>query len=245
MRATIFAVVLLGCASGGSPADRVPDDSLSALNCPKTNVWRHEPGSWLLSNPKIHLVFWSKYWLTSADGIALLAEETQVWNTLAADPVFYSPVYEYGVRLGQLSGTFLSYWDCPDGQLSEDAIRAELLSEIGQSSLPVPDDQSVYVILLPPNTQSWYNTTYHFGGHHNALTYQSDRFAYAVIENGQGDGTISHEIYESCTNPDLSTGWYGAGGENEIADLCSASWQLDSYTLATVWSESKCSCQPQ
>lgn len=250
----LAAAILGGCSGavqpvwdtnsddGGTDAGVIaPDDSLSVTNCPNTNVWRHKPGSWVLASPQIHLVFWGSWWSTTAGGTNTMSVETQAWNVLAADPAFTYPVQEYGVGASRLAGTFQSYWDIPTGQLSETTIQNELTTEIQNGTLPNGDNQAIYVLLLPPDTQSAYDIGNKFGGHHNTL----NGFTYAIIESHTNlDAVISHEVYEACTNPDTSSGWWGANGETEVGDLCSPTWNLDGYTLSTAWSEKNCQCIP-
>ena len=170
-----------------------------------------------------------------------MATETQAWNVLANDPFFTFPVQEYGVGASRLAGTFHSYWDIPSGQLSEPAIQTELTTEIQNGTLPNGDNQTIFVVILPPDTQSAYDVSNKFGGHHNTL----NGFTYAVIENHNSlDVVISHEVYEAATNPDISNSWWGPGGETEVGDLCSSTWNMDGYTLTTAWSEKNCQCEP-
>lgn len=231
-----------GNGQDAGPTYPAPDDQLSKDNCPTTNVWRHTSGSWILTAPQIHLVFWGSYWSTTPDGgVSLVSTETQAWNTLANDPSFYNPVREYGVLGGRLLGTSNGYWSCPSGALQESDIQNELNAEISNGTLPNPDTQTIYVLMLPSGTQSQYDIDNSFGGHHNYI----GNFSYAVIEySSTPDGTISHEIYEAATNPDTSNAWWGPGGETEIGDLCSSGWKLDGYNITKVWSETFCQCVP-
>jgi hypothetical protein len=243
-----FCALICACASKTQPGwttgqgVSAPDDSLSSTNCPTTNVWRHDPGSWVISSPQIHMIFWGNWWITNTTGSAEYLSETQTWNILGADPNFYAPVQEYGVGQGQLAGTFFSYWEVPTGNLAESDIQKELTNEIQSGALPSPDNQSIYVVMLPVDTLSQYDIDNNFSGHHSYL----NDATYAVIENNSNsDFTISHEIYESSTNPDTSNGWWGPGGETEVADLCqSHATKLDGYTITTVWSEQQCKCIP-
>ena len=158
------------------------------------------------------------------------------------DPSFYAPVQEYGVGVGQFLGSYLSYQDIANGPLTEKVIQQEVLNEMRDGTLPQGDNQSLYIIMLPPDTQSQYDIDNNFGGHHGYI----NNFTYALIENHNNlNFVISHEIYEAATNPDTSNGWWGPGGETEIGDLCEGhSWSLDGYSITKVWSEAQCRCAP-
>lgn len=249
-----MAIFMIGCAGSttnawnnstdAGPSFTAPDDTLDGGLCDGgPNVWRHTPDSWILKAPKIHLVFWGDWWVTSDVGSSNLLEDVQVWNVLANDPVFYSPVREYGVGAGQFNGTYITYPDLPLGLISDEAIQSELIKEMNNNSLPAGDEQSLFIIMLPPNTQSEYDVSNDFSGHHGYLNH----FTYATIENHSDTNiVISHEIYEAVTDPDAQNGWWGPGGETEIGDLCtdSNSWFLDGYSITKVWSQAHCQCAP-
>lgn len=242
--------------AGSNQSFSAPDDTLTTTcstndagtfvvdggNGNGTNVTRQAPGSWILTTPKIHLVFWGDWWYSQAKGKSDMVSTIGTWSVLANDSAFYSLVNEYGVGIGQMIGTTVSYPNLPPGLIQESDIQTELNNEIQNNTLPKPDNQTIYVMVLPPNTQSQYNVAAGFGGHHQTV----NNFTYAVIENhADWDNTISHEIYEAVTDPDLTNGWYALpGGETEIADLCGNTWQLDGHTIAGVWSQSQCKCIP-
>jgi hypothetical protein len=255
--APVCAIILLvGCAgqatsnfsdetSDASTSFSAPDDKLDGGVCDdgSSNVWRHASNSWILTAPKIHLIFWGNWWIANATGNSTFLAESQSWTVLGNDPAFYAPLQEYGTGVGQLSGIYLSYPDLPNGPVSDELVTQEILKEIQDGSLPAGDDQSIFVVVLPPDTQSQYDIKENFGGHHSHVS----NFTYAIVENHTNlDFVISHEVYESATNPDTSNGWWGPGGETEVADLCEGvdAWSLDGYSITRVWSQAHCQCVP-
>jgi hypothetical protein len=258
MRKIWMLAGLLMCGCSGSVQSSIDwsssDDDADAgpvgptNTCPTTdggpivNVYHHQSPSWVLTNPQVHLVFWGNYWATVQGGKQEMAAQMVEWNTLASDPNFYGLVSQYGVGTGTYAGTINSYWQIPTGQLSEQAIQTELTNEIANSVLPTPDSNTIFILLLPPDTQGQYDVQNNFGGHH----WNQNGYTYATIEyTGDPTGTIAHETWEAATDPD-GNGWWGPGGETEVADLCkgNSSWSLDGYTLPTVWSQKDCQCEP-
>lgn len=257
MRSWLLAsVILCGCSGAVNPgwsvdASDAGDAGTDAFIGPTntcqdggTGLWHHQVGAPTLTSPQVHLVFWGNYWSTSANGTSEFSTTSNEWNVLFNDPNFYSVISQYGTTGGRLAGTFLSNWEVPTGQMPETDIQSELDNEIQNGTLPAPSSQTLYVVLLPPITQSQYDIQSKFGGHHG----WHNNYAYAVCEfTSDFTGVIAHETWEAATNPDLNTGWWGPGGETEVADLCqnnNTTWKLDGYKLPQVWSQQDCRCIP-
>jgi hypothetical protein len=242
MKPTVFLLgaLICGCASGaiGYPGWDTPD---AHDNCKDHNLWSQTTSPWLLTAPKVHLVFWGNWWFTS--GGHQLDQMAQTWNILANDPNFYQPLSEYGIGSGSLNGIFFSNWNLPSGKISDDYIQQELQSEIIAGDLPSLDSNSIYVFLLPPNTQAAYDIQNHFAGYHGHI---GSKTTYSAIEyqtNHGMDSIISHEIYEAATDPD-GTGFHGGPGETEVGDYCGTKYILDGYSIQQVWSQTQCQCIP-
>jgi hypothetical protein len=58
------------------------------------------------------------------------------------------------------------------------------------------------------------------------------------------NSVISHEIYESATDPDGS-GYHGVGSEAEVGDFCGGqNYFLDNQSIQKCWGQSECACLP-
>jgi hypothetical protein len=243
----VFAIILSAC-SGRASTFRCVGSSPDTL-CSTKNVWEQTCNPWLLTSPRVHLIFWGNWWLTATAGNSQALALSQEWQTLANDPNFYLPMSQYGIGAGQLDGIFYADPSLPSGGIEYDDVQQELLNEIGNDELPAMDNQSVYVLLLPPATQAQYDISNHYGGYHGFITNGNNTSStYAVIENDNNDGmsyTISHEVAESSTNPNISSGWWAGAGESEIADDCEgSSYVLDGYTITQLWNQLQCQCGP-
>lgn len=224
-----------------NPPDAGPGADGPTNTCDSaTNVWHHTQGSWLLTAPQVHVIMWGNYWATNKQGQTEMNSLMSEWNILANDPSFYAPVSQYGIGAGYLASFDSTNWEVPTGQLSEQTIVNALDSEITTGAISSPNTNTVYVILLPPDTQSQDDVQNNFGGHHD--NYKG--YAYAVIEyHIDSTFAMTHEIWEAATDPD-GHGWWGPGGETEVADLCEtqASWTLDGYNIPQVWGQQNCAC---
>jgi hypothetical protein len=117
--------------------------------------------------------------------------------------------------------------------ITDAQITGMLNDQIANRTLPAPDGNRLYIVFVDPAAQviADFNSARHpgladsvrdFSGYHHFGTDQAgNRYAYAIVMPGnQGAGTanglaglqyttitISHEIAESITDPDLVTGW--------------------------------------
>jgi hypothetical protein len=246
MRQAIIGACLLlcGCAGEVEPDPELPCVVIPATSCPTKNVWEQACNPWLLTAPKVHLVFWGNWWVTNTTGNSQAVALSEEWQTLANDPNFYAPMVEYGIGAGKLDGIFYSNWNLPNSTISYQYVEDQLQSETASGELPAPDNQSIYVFLLPSTTTDTVDVSNHFAGYHAHV----GQTTYAVIEHDTNDNmsyTISHEIAEAATDPDPVSGWCAGNGESEIADYCDGnSYVLDGYTITQLWNQKTCQCGP-
>jgi hypothetical protein len=245
VKTALIGLLLCGC-SGQTTPEWLTLPPPAATNCNTNNVWAHSYTPWLLTTPRVKLVFWGSYWRKNAAGQKESDELSSAWITLANDPRFYSPMAEYGIGSGALSGVYFSNVRVPSGKLTGDYVNQELQSEIDNGVLPSSDSNSVYVIVLPSGTQYKYNVDSGFNGSHGDY----NGIAIAIIEFNSDINSmninISHEIREACTDND-GNGYNGGPGETEIGDFCQGSsdtYVLDGYIIQKVWGQSVCKCIP-
>lgn len=252
MRLSLFLIpiCLTACAAQsadpGSPStDPGPNQNqttTAASNCATNNLWAQVPNPWLLTTPKVHIIFWGSWWTET--GQYQFNQMDEAWNILGNDPNFYRPLAQYGIGVGSMPGTYSSNWNIPTGNLSEDYIQQELATEIANDTLPANDSNTTYVIELPAYSNSLrdVNTA---NGHHGVF----NNIVYAVIDYSSDynkmNWVTSHEIYESATNPDTVSGYWSGSGDTEVGDYCNGqTYTLDNYTIQQVWSQTQCECAP-
>lgn len=244
----LTCALMYGCAgSVDSPPNMdvgVPPGTPNPPNthCYTQNVWEQYSGTWLLTSPKIHLLFWGDWWLN--DGLQQYDAMAKAWTILGNDPNFYLPLAQYGINAGTMDGTYTTNPNLPTGALSETYIQTELINEINNGTLPVNDGNTVYVIELPSTSTSARDVGIAIG-HHGDV----ENTPYAVIDYSsnlnQMNTVSSHEIYESATDPDTYSGWWAGSGETEVGDYCVGhNYLLDGYTIQQVWLQNECECGP-
>lgn len=255
-------VLAASCALGCSSAQPVswndnvgtPRNNCTSLDAgqtgqeggPPANVWNQQASDWLQTQPKIHVVFWGKYW--TYDGYQLFAYDSDVLQLILNDPSFYKPMQEYGINTGSLVGIHISNEGILAENIINDDIQSELLSEIGNGVLPAPDSSqnTMYVIMLPPNTPAADCNGGACSAYHRWASYNNVNFTYDVVEFDKTGGfvVISHEIYEAATDPTLHE-FNGGWGEGEIGDLCGGqAYTLDGVQIQKLWSQNACQCIP-
>jgi hypothetical protein len=266
----VGALILAACSTGtigsGDNIDPSPGPGPMAVDgvCP-FHVTRGNANSWLLVEPEMHLVYWGNYPANDA------ATYQFVWDALLNKETVLQRLSEYGIRGGtfdtnQYNNNINATLPNPDGgapaiekndagivELDDNLIPTELNNEILAGELPYPNDNTVYMIMLPPGT-STHNLLSGDAGYHYFSSYNGQRYTYGVIGyrgadwNGT-DEVVSHELAESATDPDTSTGWrdYTLGHYNdEIADICvwiPVSYGFYGYTVQKYWNQDLCVCQ--
>ena len=245
-------MLLLACGSKNDLVDSMPDPHQlppiimgpkipSYQSCSTHNVYK-ENGGLNLINPRVHLIFWGNWDQTQADNIS------NTWGDLFNNYSFWGIAQEYGAGIGLLADIINSNSDLSLTSVSDAYIRQELASEIYNKTLPAPDNNSIYVVLLPNGTQSDVNVQYHYSGYHGYSTFEDPAVIYSVIgynNTANINITISHEVLESTTDPDTITGYRGELGETEIGDFCNdVSYVLNGISITKIWSQAYCKCIP-
>jgi hypothetical protein len=232
------------------------------------------PGaSYVIANPSVYMLHWGTYWNGAA---AEAAGDVNAWSRIGTDWRFWKPLAEYSPGITYTASSAIPFGSstvpgavpamgsatATHSVFISDAndIQAELINEIVANKIPQPDNQRIYVVVLPPyvGTQE-----YGFSGYHSFVSFSGHYVWYAVIveqnppssfANPQfptaqwrpRDYLISHELYEATSDPIPGLGWHSqsCGGGSEVADLCEQLFAnpIDGYTVATFWSNAANGC---
>jgi hypothetical protein len=232
--------------------------------CPH-NVNRQSPTGQIIAHPNVYFLFWTNYWSTGI-GATSRTQLINTWSSMAANPLFYGQMSEYGITGGSYRGNSVTTANLgADLDWAESAIQNELLGEIGVNGVPLNDRSTLYVIVLPPDHQSDVDCLPGLGqecvqlGHHafaplpfNNPSNLVGPVWYAVIENSsvadRMNIVIGHEIAEAATDPDTQSGWRDSTWPyGEIADLCTKLQRVPNSpttpVLQEVWSSAQCACR--
>jgi len=262
-----FTLALVACSSSSSPPTTVPDGGTPPTTVPdggtcSFDVYRHDPNSWLLTVPEMHFDFWGSYW-TNGNNTDALVFQTD-WSYLLDSGNVLERLSEYGIHEGTLdpvnhyntgsttyvgdAGEFVHNEDGGSVSILDDnTFVATINSEIQGGTLPYPTDNTVYVVMLPPNVNSQLMVNSNFIGYHRNGSYGEQRYAYAIIlYTGVVDNNkvIMHELAEAATDPLLGTGFTGANNEQEVGDLCEAYFDtIGGIEVQSLWSQALCQCR--
>ena len=227
-------------------------------------------GGPLVAHASYWMVYWGSYW-TSGLGLSQRNHFNDFVETVAPSSGFTGLFAEYQepgypILAASFAGEIAITTGLSGTSVDDTAITAQIGSWILSSVLPVPDANTVYVILTPAGmevTQDGQSACGNFFGYHNdapspagsyghyryiVLPYQNcgaDTAADGpVTVNGMTD-TLSHEMAEMETDPDSSSGWIDNGTNNEIADICSdnsATYGYQNFWFQKVWSGAAGTC---
>lgn len=244
----LISLCLVACGSSTAPTTTSGDNP----NCP-ADVTRPDPNSWILAEPEIHLDFWGD-WNNFPQAKQPSSYEYD-WFVLFNYGNVLQRLSEYGVHEGTIdlnyytntgSTTYVNDGGTDDaGQyLLDDSSFANTLNlEIEAGSLPYPNDNTLYLVMLPPNVFSNAMLTHHWGGYHTHSTYGTQRYTFAIISYQNDEVVASHEIYEAATNPSGYSFW-DRKTSNEIGDVCNPyNETVAGITVQKVWSQTLCQCQ--
>jgi hypothetical protein len=227
-----------------------------------------------LTTPSVVLTHWGNYWSAQASEAA---GDVDAWETIGRDWRFWQPLSEYsaipytsGSTIPFSSATVTTAVPAMNAASASNTvtisdvndIQNELIHEMVQNVIPMPDSQKIYVVVLPPYVQTAGDG---FSGYHSWFSFNGQYVFYAVIpqrtppasfanpqfptaEWRPRDYLISHELYEATTDPlwSLGSGWStsGCGSATEVADLCEFLFAnpIDGFTVATFWSNASNGC---
>ena len=254
-----FIAFVVGCAGKGSS-----DDLGLNPNC-NHSVYRHDPNGWLLKTPELHLDFYGSYWSNNPSESSLFEAQ---WESLLTNGTALQRLSEYGIVQGTIdsnyyntdlsidtslssvddAGITLDKLGMTDDQslIDDSAIPSQINSDIQAGILPLPNDNTIYVIVLPPYVGTKSMTGKGYYAYHSHYAYGSSRYAFAVIHYGDSDTinvSIAHETYEAASNPD-GNGYYDDNAiDGEIGDFCDRIPEyIDGIVVQKVWSEASCVC---
>jgi hypothetical protein len=247
---SIILFSLIGCtANVGLNTDPNP-------SC-QYQVYRHANTPWLLTNPEMHIVFYGMQWQLDVN------QEDQIqtaWTILFQNGVL-NRLSEYGINSGSFDPTIynsdlnvdttttngISSVITKPIVIDDNTIPNQINQDILSGLLPFPNSNTLYTIILPPNVSTTQLVNENAVGHHRYSTYDGVDYAYSVIlyepDFDYENEIVSHELYESSTNPDLANGYYGVNTDQEIADICYTYYEyVAGYKVEKVFSERDCKC---
>lgn len=193
---------------------------------------------------QLHLIYWGSAW--TATGVVSPSPDqiTTAMRTVMAGPYLTGLAQYRGIGGGVVRGSTVITMSDPPERFTDEDVTSFLDAQLdaGSAPGPDPDNQTVYVVVMPTGIHSGDTT---FVGEHNYYTRHGQRihFVWTADSGSLASATriMSHEVVESATDPEGSailgvSGTCSPGGWCEIADICPATGVVDGITVEAYWS---------
>ena len=212
-------------------------------------------GGTVLTNVQVQLIFWGREWDSDPPPSPTASDITKAIATILSSS-YMSELSQYrSISSGSLLGTTVVTTSEPPKSFKDKDVAhfVQGLIDSGTVVSPFSNNQILYFVLMPIQVQSNKN----FVGEHTFFKYTSKKNSHSanvhygwVTNNGHLDfitTVFSHELVESCTDPEgtaiLGTaGTCSQSGWCEIADVCTNTGQVNGVTVQSYWSQRSRTC---
>ncbi len=177
-------------------------------------------GGSVLAHPKLFIIYCGPWWGDTAK-LEQYAKELMSYGYL-------SPLSAYGSGQGSFIGSFLTA--TVTGTVDDAALQGILKDLIAKKSVPAPDGNTLYAMLLMDGvtvTQGGSSSCGAFCGYHgnlDAQTFYSVQPSTGCATCNMGDAfaaftmVLGHEVAEACTDAIPGEGWFNDATGMENAD---------------------------
>lgn len=237
-----------------------PKTAFRRADVPPQLVYRSGP---LLEAVNVITVYWGSSWNDPMEN-KYRTDIDAFFDYIVTSPLI-AQLAEYKVNghtigNGQHSDSVIITDSDPGISVTDTDIQLMLQNEIQVGNLPPFDQNTLYVVFLPPGTSVSMGggaSCLSFCGYHDQINGQ---IFYAVIPFPNCSGcsdlggnndlftaitvVASHELCEAITDPIPGQGWYD-DTYGEIGDICEGQGnvkQLNGYTVQLEWSNTKNNC---
>jgi hypothetical protein len=202
---SLLSFLVFGCGGGGSKAPHSSTGPVSTLS--RIPIYHGGP---LLQHVRVVTLFWGP----ELEQNRLHRYFNGFFQVLFANGQYMANLAQYsagGYKIG--NGSFVATTSDgvpPPAKVTDAQIQAEISAQIMVGKLPVPEADTLYVVLLPATVlvidPNGIDSDHRFTGYHAYS--QSGRFAYMVVLSESQDEmtiTASHELAEAVTDPQSDT----------------------------------------
>jgi hypothetical protein len=200
-------------------------------------------GGRVLSAAPVYLIYWGRYWAPDRVASPTPDQITHALRTVLAGSYLSALTQYRNIGPAVIGGSHVITTTDPPSRFTDKNIEAFLSALFKAGILPAPDDNAIYVVIIPPGIYTGEGDD--LVGEHNYYRRGGHRIHYAWITDSEVlDGatqTTTHEIVETVTDPE-GTAILGTprtcDGERwcEIADICSDAAKLHGVMVAPYWS---------
>jgi hypothetical protein len=205
-------------------------------------------GGAVIQIARVQLVYWGNAWTGTPTPTA--DAFTDAVRTILAGP-YTTGLEEYReIGRGHLVGSSVFGMSNPPTSFSDPDVANFVAARIADGTVVAPDqfNQNLYVVVMPQGVSS----SGSFAGEHTYYTDSSGRrIRFAWLTNSGSLASLttifSHELVESCTDPEGSAilgvaGTCSQPGWCEIGDICSSTSLVDGVTVQSFWSDRAGAC---
>ena len=209
-----------------------------------------------LNHIQVQLIFWGAAWNTFPQPVPTVNEVDAAVNTIMHSS-YMSTLAQYGVGYGSKLPSIVISTSNPPNPFSDTDVANFITGLLNADQLQEPDENSqiLYCVVMPVVVNS---TNTSFIGEHTYFSYKDeedstrfDNAHFAWITNSGSLGGLttifSHELVESCTDPEGTAilgvaGTCSQSGWCEIGDVCSSTGVVDGVTVQSYWSQKDKAC---
>ncbi len=224
--------------------------SPTAGTAPGTHFVDH--GGPLLHTAQIHLLYWGSHWPATGTYFPTPDQITAALQTLLVGPYLNALAQYRGIQPAVLRSSTIVTTSNPHNRFDDHDISNFLNAQLDAGVVPGPDpdNQSLYIVVLPVGiSASGYR--YELDGEHDYYKRHGHRihFMWTAASGSLDSATriMSHELVESITDPEGSairgvSATCDPGGWCEIADPCFDTSIVNGVAVSPYWSEQAHAC---
>jgi len=200
---------------------------------------------------KLQLIFWGNQWTSIPPPSPTSSQVTGNVLTMLAGPYMTGLAQYRQIGRAYLAGQYVINTSNPPNPFTDNDVANFISNEISHGVLPGVDfaNQNLYLVVMPVGVN---NQNSGFIGEHTYYTdSQGNRIHFGWITNSGNLGALtsvlSHELVESCTDPEGSaitgvSGTCSQGGWCEIGDVCYSNSVIDGVTVQKYYSNADQGC---
>jgi len=214
-------------------------------------------GGHLLTNVKVHTVFWGTKW-SAGPGLDMAHRLNGFFKAILTSELV-AQLAEYNVPgqsigLGTLQGTTTISDHAPTTMVTDSTLRRYLKKWIKGGLVPPNDSNMLYFVYLDPGVVSVMGGSKscqsYCGYHDNVGGIYYAVMPYPLCDGCLGGmnafdaltGTSSHELCEAITDPVPGSGWYD-DANGEVGDICAWNFKrIGDYNVQLEWSNKHNKC---
>jgi hypothetical protein len=210
-------------------------------------------GGTVIQFVRVQLIFWGSAWTSNPPPTPTVAQVTDAINRILSGGYMTGLNQYRGIGQGYILGSVTVTSSNPPNNFTDTQVSNFISGLISAGTIPNLDaqNQTLYAVFMPKGINS--SNSNNIGEHTYYTNSGGTRVHFAWITN---NGTLSqvsiiasHEIVESCTDPEGTSvlgdaGTCSGGGWCEIGDVCQGTdGTVNGASVQSYWSQSDKACK--